>query len=269
MNKQEFVNALVAYSTPEQVVSNELATEVYSKHSKKLDITLKSINDANDTYAFIQALVDTPKDDEIVVNGIKAETAPTEVLQGRINSVTFQGAFVKDDNNRGVGEDGEMPTAATDWTRSHFRIGIRTVAGELVFVIAKYKLLNRECAALIGDAKTGNERVQAIIRNLAGKYVALEVNRFKAGITYEYASIDNSSAATTTTKKFLADANHLISLTLDDEEGAIAGLYHDWANVETKKQSHQAMAEHLTAVVGIAQTTFTGSDIVNLLAQLK
>lgn len=269
MTKQDFINALVALSTPEQAVSIELATEVYSRNSKSMDKTLKAIQESTDKYAFIQALLDTPKDDEIVVNGVKAEIAPTEILQGRINSVTFQGAFVKEDNNRTVGDDGEMPTAATDWTRSHFRIGIRTVTGDLVFVIAKYKLLNRECAALVGDAKTGNDRVAAIVRNLAGQFVALEVNRFKAGVTYEYASLDASNPTATTTKKFLADVNHLISLTLDDAEGAIAGLYHDWASVETKKQTHKAMADHLTKVVGIAQTTFTGSDIVNLLAQLR
>ncbi len=264
MKKDVFLSKCV-----ELAIDEETAAAVYAKFSKTAERTLKQITDADDPQAFADALVEEPEPEVTVVNGVKAEIAPTEILQGRINSVTFQGAFVKEDNNRTVGDDGEMPTAATDWTRSHFRIGIRTVTGDLMFVIAKYKLLNRECAALVGDAKTGNDRVAAIVRNLAGRFVALEVNRFKAGVTYEYASPDASNPTATTTKKFLADVNHLISLTLDDAEGAIAGLYHDWASVETKKQTHKAMAEHLTKVVGIAQTTFTGSDIVNLLAQLR
>lgn len=266
MKKDVFLSKCV-----ELAIDEETATEVYAKFSKTADKVLKSIADADDPIAFADALLEEPETEVTVVNaGLNgAKAAPIDIVSGRISSVVFQGAYMKD-ADRNLTEDGNLPESSTDWTRSHFRIGVRDTKGVLRYVIAGYRLLNRECAAIVAQAgaKTGVERVNALIAGLKDQFVAVEVQMFSKD-TWYLVPKDASHPESAEPKFFMDAVNHLKSLTIDGNDGTIAALYNDWVSGNTRNQAAESVAKHLSAVVSASKATFTGSDIVALLAQMR
>lgn len=266
MKKDVFLSKCV-----ELAIDEETAAAVYAKFSKTADKVLKSITDADDPQAFADALVEEPEAEVSVVNsGINgAKAAPIEIVQGRVDSVTFQGAYMKD-ADRNLTDDGDLPSAQTDWTRSHFRIGVRSTDGVLSYVIAGYRLLNRECAAIIAkaNAKTGIERVDALVNGLRNQFVAVEIQKFNKD-TWYLVPKDASHPESAEPKYFMDAVNHLKSVTLHADDSAIAALYQDWVTGNTRQQSKDSVVEHLKEIVKATGVQFTGADIVSVLAQLR